>query len=67
MKKVIQIIESKTGNIIHEVDVTGYNERAIDRIESGMNTNLNHDQYHTNEAEVEDRELINWQDKKPNQ
>jgi hypothetical protein len=58
MKKVIQVISYESGEIVHEVDVTGRSERNVDRVESGINRNLNHDQYYTLEAEIEDRELI---------
>lgn len=43
----IQIIETASGKVVSRVDVTGSSERTIERIESGMNINLNHDQYHT--------------------
>ena len=58
MKTVIQIIEYGSGNVVHEVEVTGMTERQIGKIEQGMNINLNHSSFYTNEAEIEDRELI---------
>lgn len=58
MKKVIQIISYETGEPTHEVDVTGMSERQIDKVDSGMNINLNHSEFYTLVAEIEDRELI---------
>ena len=53
MSKYIVIMERETNNIIHEVDVTGKNDRTIDNIEDGMNINLNHDLYFTTLQEDE--------------
>ena len=47
MKKVIQIVEFGTEKVVHEVNVEGHSEKQIDRIDSGMNINLNHSQYFT--------------------
>lgn len=44
MKTVIQIVEYETDKVIYEVDVTDKNERARDKVERGMNINLNHSQ-----------------------
>lgn len=61
MKTVIQIKEYGSKKVVHEVDVSGHSERSRERVEMGMNRNLNHAKYYTMEAEIEDRELINWQ------
>ena len=53
MKKNIVIMERETNNIIHKVDVTGKSDRIIDKIEDGMNINLNHDLYFTTLQEDE--------------
>lgn len=54
VKKVIQIIETATDRVEHEIDVTGQSERSIERTEDGVNINLNHEQFHTNVTEVEE-------------
>ena len=51
MKKVIQIIEYKTEDVVKEIDVTGKSQSQIDKIERGLNRNLNHDEYYTSEVE----------------
>jgi hypothetical protein len=37
----------KKGQCVKRIDVTGKSDRSIDTIESGMNRNLNHDEYYT--------------------
>lgn len=58
MKKVIQVLSYEDDEIIHEVDVTGKSDQQIDRVENGMNINLNHNEYYTQVADIEDRPLI---------
>ena len=45
--KVIEIVSFKDGKVIHSLDVTERTESAIDRIDSGMNRNFNHNEYYT--------------------
>lgn len=49
--KRIAIIEYDNGHDTHvevkSVDVTGKSASQIDRVESGMNINLNHDRFYT--------------------
>ena len=47
MNKYIEIIEYKTNKVISRFDVTGKNERMIDKFDSGLNINLNHSEYYT--------------------
>jgi len=47
MKTKINVISFATKEVVHSVDVTGRNERDIDKIDSGMNRNLNHEEYYT--------------------
>lgn len=42
----IQVV-SFSGDVVHTVDCTGKSERQIDRIEYGLNINLDHDNYFT--------------------
>lgn len=46
-KRVIQIIEYSTENVVQEIDVTGRTDNAISKIDSGLNINLNHSEYYT--------------------
>lgn len=56
MKTVIQIIKYSSGEVAHQVDVTGKIERQIEKIDRGLNVNLNHNDFYTTEAEIEDQE-----------
>lgn len=47
MKSVIQVVEYKTKEVVEEIDVTGRSVRSIDRIDDGININLNHEEYFT--------------------
>lgn len=46
MKK-IQVIETETGHVEHQIDVSDKSERQIEKVEDGLNINLNHEVYHT--------------------
>ena len=41
----VQIIEFGTGNVVKEVECPS--ERKAERVDSGLNINLNHDHYYT--------------------
>jgi len=43
----IEVIEYNTGKIVKTLDVSGKSEQAIDRIDIGLNINLNHDRFYT--------------------
>ena len=45
--KYIEIKTYNDGGVVKRIDATGKTDRSIDKIESGMNRNLNHDQYYT--------------------
>ena len=47
MNTYIEIIEFKTKKVTKRFDVTGKNERMIDKFDDGLNINLNHDKYYT--------------------
>lgn len=53
MKKYIEIIKSASGEVIQRLDITDVSERSADRMESGVNINLNHKEYHTEQNEYE--------------
>lgn len=55
MYKYIEIIELDTDKVVKRIDVTGRGERSIERVEDGININLNHDEFITqlNESEKE--------------
>lgn len=54
MKKYLEIISYKEKSVVKRLDVTNESERNIERIETGININLNHDEYYTwiNESET---------------
>jgi len=45
--KTVQVVEYKTDKVVHEIDVAEKSTRMIDKIDSGLNINLNHDLYYT--------------------
>ena len=47
MNTYLEITEFSTGNVVKRIDVTGKSERTIDKIDDGLNINLNHDKYYT--------------------
>lgn len=55
MKTYVEIIETATGKVVDRIDVSERDERGIDKVERGVNINLNHEEYHTEvrESEVE--------------
>lgn len=46
-KKYLVIKDYETNNIVEKIDITGKSNRAIEKIESGMNINLNHVAFYT--------------------
>lgn len=51
--KYIEIKEWEDGGVVKRIDVSSKSERQIEKIDSGMNRNLNHDQYYTCDYESE--------------
>ena len=45
--KYLEIKSYEDGKVVKRLDVTGYGDRQLDRIESGMNINLNHEAFYT--------------------
>lgn len=43
----IEIVEYSTEAVVESVDVSGKNERQIDKIDRGININLDHDKFYT--------------------
>jgi hypothetical protein len=43
--KYLEIVRHFDSKVIKRVDVTGHSERSIDKVEGGMNRNLNHFDY----------------------
>ena len=41
----LEIVRHFDSKVIKRVDVTGHSERSIDKVEGGMNRNLNHFDY----------------------
>ena len=53
MKKYLEIIEFGTNEVVKRTDVSSLTERGVQRMENGMNINLNHDKYFTKLTESE--------------
>lgn len=47
MKKYLEIVAYENEEVIRQMDVTEKTDREIDKIESGLNINLNHSEYFT--------------------
>ncbi len=58
---VIEIVSFSTGEVVHEVDITGYSETNADKCERGMNRNLNLEEYYTRKTEKPEK-VINKSD-----
>lgn len=49
---VVEVVESATGVVAHRIGEPGMTERNADRVEDGVNRNLNHDRFYTRVVEV---------------
>ncbi len=46
-KHVIEIVETDTGLVVKEIDVTAKSDRQREKVDDGLQINLNHDRYFT--------------------
>ncbi len=46
-EKYIDIIEHSTGNVVEQIDVSGRSDRQVERVDNGININMNHEMYYT--------------------
>lgn len=46
----LQIVERETGNVVESFDVEGDTDRAIDKLEAGIDINLDHQRFYTRRA-----------------
>jgi len=59
----LEIVQMEGNKVVKRFDVTGKGERGVERLERGVNINLNHDEFYTstNDSDVElttdDKEL----------
>ena len=55
MYKYLEIVKDKGNEVVKRLNVSDKSERSIEKIEGGMNINLNHDEYTVqyNESDVE--------------
>jgi hypothetical protein len=56
MKKYVylEIVEYGTDEVVKRMDVTNKSERLIERIERGVNINLNHNEFFTRQSSTEE-------------
>ena len=47
MKCSICIIEYETGKTVKEIDVTGKTDRQVEKVDDGLQINLNHERFYT--------------------
>ena len=50
METFVEIVRFSNGEVVDKIDVSGRNERYIERCEAGININLNHEEYFTRKA-----------------
>ena len=54
----VEVVESSTGKVIKRIYVGGKTDRAIDRVEDGLNINLNHDLYYSQVTTYESAQML---------
>ena len=54
MKKYLEVVKSSTEEVVKSIDVTDSSDRYIEKMEIGLNINLNHDQYYTRVTEIKE-------------
>lgn len=54
----IEVVSIKGDHIVKRIDVTGRNERSIDKVEAGLNINLAHDLYYTRINEYDTKQEL---------
>lgn len=47
MKRVIEVIEYEGDKVVHSVDVSDKSDRQAERVQDGMDRNLNHEKFYT--------------------
>lgn len=54
MYKYLEVVDDDSNEVVQRLDVSDKSERSVERIENGMNINLNHSKYTTqiNTSEV---------------
>lgn len=53
MYKYLEIKKYENNEVVKRIDVSDSSDRTIERVESGMNMNLNHEQYYVFSYESE--------------
>lgn len=48
-KKVLKVVETATGRVVHEVDVSEKSDAMIERVLSGMLMRIDTDKFHVEE------------------
>jgi len=54
MKKYLEVVKSDTEEVVKSIDVTDSSDRSIEKMEIGLNINLNHGQYYTRVTEIKE-------------
>jgi len=54
----IEITAFANSEVIKRIDVTGQTERSIDKVDDGLNFNLNHELYYTRIKEYETKQDV---------
>jgi hypothetical protein len=55
----VEILRFDTDEVVHRVDVTGRSDRTIERVERGMNINLNRDEFYTETKAYDEPQPLN--------
>ena len=51
MKRWIEVIEYEGDKVVHKVDVSDKSQRQAERVQDGMDRNLNHEKFYTRMVE----------------
>jgi hypothetical protein len=46
-KRVVEIVETATNRVVKVVDVSEHGARGVEKVEDGMNRNLDHERFFT--------------------
>jgi uncharacterized FlaG/YvyC family protein len=49
---VIEVVDNETGEVVKTIDVTSRSDREVEKIDSGLNINMNHERYFTRIVKV---------------
>lgn len=52
VRRKLQVVDIETGEVVHELDVTGRGDRYVEKVMRGMLINMNRDKYFVDDTAV---------------